>query len=58
MIELETNANDDDAPSPTLPSWNIMLAHLTGLPAPDAAAPAAPRKTRKVTFETAEDKQE
>lgn len=56
MIELETN--DDEAPSPTLPSWNIMLAHLTGLPAPETAAPAAPRKTRKVTFETAEDKQE
>jgi hypothetical protein len=56
MIELETN--DDDAPSPTLPSWSIMLAHLTGLPAPETVAPVAPRKTRKVSFETAEDKQE
>jgi hypothetical protein len=56
MIEVETT--EDDVPAPTLPSWNIMLAHLTGLPAPETVTPSAPRKTRKVTFETAEDKQE
>lgn len=56
MIELETN--EEDRPSPALPSWSIMLAHLTGLPAPETVTPSAPRKTRKVTFETAEDKQE
>jgi hypothetical protein len=56
MIEVETT--EDDVPAPTLPSWNIMLAHLTGLPAPETVTASAPRKTRKVTFETAEDKQE
>jgi len=57
MTETEM-PKDDDPPAPKLPSWNIMLAHLTGLPAPESITPPAPRKTRKVTFETAEDKQE
>jgi hypothetical protein len=56
MIEMETT--EEDVPAPKLPSWNIMLAHLTGLPAPESVTPSAPRKTRKVTFETPEDKQE
>ena len=57
MIEPETT-KEEDVPAPTLPSWGIMVAHLTGLPAPETVSPVAPRKTRKVTFETAEDKQE
>ena len=56
MNEAETT--EEDSPAPKLPSWSIMLAHLTGLPAPETVSPVAPRKTRKVTFETAEDKQE
>lgn len=54
----ETETTEEDAPSPKLPSWNIMLAHLTGLPAPENLNPVQPRKSRKVSFETAEDKQE
>lgn len=59
MMEIEMSEMEmaeELLPIPKLPSWGQMLDHLTG------ATPVQPnlsqRKSRKVTFETNEDKDE
>ena len=56
MMEMELDAAEemDMMPIPKLPSWGQMLDHLTG--AVPVQPPLSQRKSRRVTFETEEDK--
>jgi hypothetical protein len=54
MIEVELDPAEELLPIPKLPSWSQMLDHLTGTV--PVQPPISQRKSRKITFETEEDK--
>jgi hypothetical protein len=57
-LEMQLNqmemAAEELMPIPMLPSWKHMLDHLTG--ATPVQLPSAQRRSRKVTFETDDDR--